>query len=580
MHFWNTNSNARLSAQTRAVLDLFSNHHQAFPANKLYLPISPANNQGIGTTAEYFTFSYQVPSWTLEVEPSQGHPDLPGAGADYGGAAVNGHDGFILPESQIRRVREELAQSFAAVYYRQSGPPNVQAMRFIDVETQAVVFEAEWDLGDERNRTLYSNQLQPLQLDRDYLLWIGYNKPMRWREHGAVVPFPGQPPGFLNSFNMMDVGAQKLTATITSETWQNQPGGAPNGYQYYQDDALTYAVSYPRDETNNAAINGTVNALIKHQLRDMVGMVVDADPSTVAYWDGGHWNNYENADGQDSDIGGQDTTISVQITDEILPRPFVLEPGIAAAWGDVERVGEGFILEILANNLAIMFWFTYNDDGGQDWYVAVGEVRGNRIIFPEVLRVSGGVFGPDFDPDLVTEEVVGSASFIWSDCDHGSMDWQFGTRHGRQNLTRLSTIMGLDCGPPRLAPIREEAVFSGAWGDPAHAGEGFAVEVLADGSALVFWFSFGPNGERRWFFGIGRIEESNLIFDNMLTTVGGFFAENLDPGNVEEVHWGTLELDLACDGGTATYTSVEEGFPAGQQNVLKLTDMAGLDCTL
>ena len=59
------------------------------------------SSTGIGTTAEYFTYIDQVPSWTLEVEPSGGeHPGLPGAGADYGGLGRNSHDGFILPESQ------------------------------------------------------------------------------------------------------------------------------------------------------------------------------------------------------------------------------------------------------------------------------------------------------------------------------------------------------------------------------------------------------------------------------------------------------------------------------------------------
>ena len=227
-----------------------------------------------------------------------------------------------------------------------------------------------------------------------------------------------------------------------------------------------------------------------------------------------------------------------------------------------------------------MVWFTYNDDGGQDWYFAVGEVRGNRIIFPRLLQASGGVFGPGFDPDLVTEEVVGSAKFIWTGCDSGSMDWRIGTRHGRQNLTRLSTLMGLDCGPPRLAPIREEAVFSGSWGDPTHIGEGFLVEILADGGALAFWFSFDPDGKRRWFFGVGRIEDGTLVFDNMLTTVGGIFGKEFNPDDVDELPWGTLKLDLACADGTAVYTSTEDGFGSGQQNLIKITYMDGLDCSL
>ncbi|NIQ93432.1 MAG: hypothetical protein GWN87_03910, partial [Desulfuromonadales bacterium] len=76
-------------------------------------------------------------------------------------------------------------------------------------------------------------------------------------------------------------------------------------------------------------------------------------------------------------------------------------------------------------------------EGAQDWYIAVGEVHGNRVIFPELLQISGGVFGPDFDPEQVTETVVGSATFIWAGCDAGTMKWQIGSQRGRMNLRRL-----------------------------------------------------------------------------------------------------------------------------------------------
>ena len=127
------------------------------------MPVS----QGIGSTDEYFTHTYQVPSWTLEVEPTGGqafHAPSPGCGADYGGEANNCHDGFILPESEITRVREQLAQSFAAVYYRQAGPPAVLEAKVFDPESEAVVFEAAWDPTDTRQRERYLNQLQALQL--------------------------------------------------------------------------------------------------------------------------------------------------------------------------------------------------------------------------------------------------------------------------------------------------------------------------------------------------------------------------------------------------------------------------------
>ena len=132
VHFWARNDNDSLALQTQTVLNLFTRHHGAFPAGKCYAftdRFSLPRNRGIGSTDEYFTYQYGVPAWTLEIEPSGGqavHAPLPGGGADYGGDGVNGHDGFILPESEIRRVREQLAQSFATVFYRQAGPPHLQ----------------------------------------------------------------------------------------------------------------------------------------------------------------------------------------------------------------------------------------------------------------------------------------------------------------------------------------------------------------------------------------------------------------------------------------------------------------------
>ncbi len=42
--------------------------------------------------------------------------------------------------------------------------------------------------------------------------------------------------------------------------------------------------------------------------------------------------------------------------------------------------------------------------------------------------------------------------------------------------------------------------------------------------------------------------------------------------------WGSLELDLACESGTATFTPGEDGFPAGQLDLVRLTWLDGLQC--
>ncbi len=584
VNFWVRNSNARLTFETQSVLTTFSNHHVSFPAAKYYAfgnqNTAPVN-QGIGSTDEYFTHTYEVPSWTLEVEPSNGqsyHAPLPGGGADYGGTHENFHDGFILPESEIRRVREELAQSFAAVYYRQAGPPIIKTLRVLDKETAAVIFEAEWDVTDAQTRSLFSQQLQPLQIERSYHVWISFNKPMRWREDGLVVPFPGQAEELLDIDADLLVNDMPLSTTVEEASWLNQPGDAPDGYNVYHDDAFKLTFKLPDDEQNRDLILDQAEATLRLRTADMTGMYTDANPGTVADWTNGAWSKYEDEAGNETDSGGFDTSFSFEVTNQELPPPFLLEAGMTASWYDPEHGGEGFVLEMLENNVAVMFWFTYDTEGAQDWYVAKGEVRGNRIVFPELYQTSGGEFGPGFDPEKVTRKIVGSASFIWSGCDEGNMSYRLGNRHGRMRLSRITRLVGIDCGKPRQAPVLEEALLSGSWYDPSHDGEGYIVEVLQDGRVVVFWFSFDPDGNRRWFFDAGEIRDGKLVFEEMLTASGGIFGPDFDPETVELSPWGSLELDLDCNTGSATYSSSEEGFGSGVLNVIRLTSIDQLGC--
>jgi hypothetical protein len=589
VHFWTTNDNDRLARQAEDVLKVFTDHHIAFPAAKWYAyadRFSVAKNQGIGTTDEYFTNIYQVPSWTLEVEPSNGqsyHSPLPGSGADYGGVVENGHDGFILPESEIKRVREELAQSFAAVYYRQAGPPNIQSLRLVDTETGGVVYEADWDLVDNQSRELHVQQLQPLQISHSYDFWLSFNKPMRWRVDGEVVTFPGQPESGLDLDASVLVDSRPMTTTLEAADWLNQPGGAPDGYVNYQDDALKITFRFPSDAQNRELSAGGAEAILRLRTADITGMRTDANPGTIADWQDGHWTGYEDSGGNDSDFGGFDTSLSFQITDQAVESPFLIEAGVTSSWFDPSHDGEGYLIEILKNNKAVMYWYTYDDKGAQDWFFAPGEVHGNRIEFATLFRASGGEFGPGFDPGKVTLEEVGSASFIWSDCDSGSMSYRVGMQQGRMELTRIVTLLGLGCTYPAaqddpLPPVPEQALLSGSWYDPTHNGEGLNLEMLADGRALVYWFSYDKQGNRRWFFGIGEYREGKLVFDDMQTSSGGIFGPDFDPDSVEFKSWGTLEMELTCNEGTVSYSSSEDGFGSGELNVVRLTSIEGLNC--
>lgn len=580
VHYWVRNGNDRLANLTEDLLRTFTDFHRRFPAGKYYgyaTADSVPLNQGIGTTDEYFTHSYQVPAWTLEIEPAI-------SGVEYGGFGRNGHDGFILPDAEVERVRTELAQTFAVAYYHQAGPPSITALHLIDIATGAVVFAADWDIVSARQRQLYSFQAQPLQLGRDYRAWIAWDKPMRWRTDGEVTALPGQAAARLLVARSATVNGEALAATISSPRWLDQPGGSPAGYRRYRDDALVYDLTVLDDTANQALVQGTVMAALRVDVWDMSGNRGDANPATVAHWQDGAWAGYEDSDGDDgNDQGGSDSTLRFALTADDPGDPFVVEPGTSAAWFDPQRDGEGFVLEILDGGRAVMYWFTYDGAGQQDWYVAEGEIRGNRIVFPQLLRVAGGEFGPGFDPDRVTRTPVGSASFIWSSCDSGAMSWVIdgdggGRRQGRMNLTRLSRVMGLDCGMQIGAPEVPAGRLSGSWYDPSHSGEGYVLEVLADMRALVYWFSFDAQGARRWFFGTGRIDGDRLVFDELFTTAGGVFGPDFDPDAVTVAPWGSLELDLTCSTGTARFAPTEAGFPPGTLDLVRLSRLGGLAC--
>jgi hypothetical protein len=591
VHAWVRNDNDRLAALTERLLQTFSAHHRAFPAGKNYAFADADNvprNSGIGLSEEMFTHHYQVPSWTLEIEPSNGasyHAPLPGAGADYGGLGRNGHDGFILPESEIERVRSELAQSFAVAYYQQSGPPSVASVRIADPSNGAIVFEAIWDTVDGQTRDLHRFQAQPLQLGRSYLAWVAWDKPMRWRNGGEIAALPGQPESTLDLKVSLFLEESDLAAEIGDHRWLDQPAGAPHGFANYRDDAFQLEISLPSSGDLQAHPSDTLEAVFELSAFDMTGNRNDADPSTVARWKNGAWAGYEDSEGNaGGDRGGIDRTIRVNVTPDDLANPFVVEPGTSSTWADPSRPGEGFVIEILSGGVAVMYWFTYDSDGRQDWYMAEGKIRANRILFEELVQVAGGRFGPGFDPDSIVRTVVGSASFIWSSCNSGEMEWLIeekeGTRrqHGRMALERVSSVLGLECGEPSPQAVQDGRGLSGSWFDPSHSGEGYALEMLSGGRALVYWFSFDTDANRRWFFGVGEQKDGIWRFTEMNTTRGPLFGAGFDPEALEIVHWGSLTLDLTCGQGQAEFQPGEDGFLPGTLELRRLTVLDGIDC--
>ncbi len=131
--------------------------------------------------------------------------------------------------------------------------------------------------------------------------------------------------------------------------------------------------------------------------------------------------------------------------------PFQTTAGIGGAWYNADRSGEGFQLQILDGDRALMTWFTYDKDGNQLWLIGTGPVNGNQIDITDTVSTSGGVFGPGFDPGRVERIPWGTLHFEFSDCNSGRVDYQGPPElgSGSIDLVRLAGSRSVPCNGQR-----------------------------------------------------------------------------------------------------------------------------------
>ena len=86
--------------------------------------------------------------------------------------------------------------------------------------------------------------------------------------------------------------------------WLNQPGGAPDGYRRYKDDAFSADFTLPD------GLEGTPLSL-SVTVADFALQQLDADPRTPVDWVEGAWSGYEDENGVAGDVGGTDSSLMI-----------------------------------------------------------------------------------------------------------------------------------------------------------------------------------------------------------------------------------------------------------------------------
>jgi len=133
-----------------------------------------------------------------------------------------------------------------------------------------------------------------------------------------------------------------------------------------------------------------------------------------------------------------------------------------------------------------------------------------------------------------------------------------------------------------IEPLWVGPAFSGSWYTPSRNGEGFTLQVLDRGTALVTWFTYPPAGsaaQQAWILAQdGRIDGERIRFEGAFTTRGPRFGAGFDPAALQVLPWGTIEFRfLDCNRGEVTYSG-PPGWGSGTREIVRLTALSELEC--
>jgi hypothetical protein len=309
--------------------------------------------------------------------------------------------------------------------------------------------------------------------------------------------------------------------------------------------------------------------------------------------------------GNSGDRCGFDPSIALSTLDQRL-RPRQLEPRVissyhSGSWFDPTYDGEGLLIEIINGGRdAIIGWYTYPPEGGQGeqrWIAGLGRVTEDGIHVAEAFEYRGARFG-DFDPADIQTLPWGELTLAFGGCELPPPPGQ--TVAAGQLRMRYAGPAAYGEGERVLAPLTQNAVdyplctevgipplaepasrYAGSWFRAGAPGDGWVLQIGADRSAVVGWYSFDPQGNPAWLLGTGSFDPQTRRTELSVTrTRGARFGTAFDPADVERIDWGVLRLSFDdCNNGVAEWSPQEAGWTSGSATIVRLTRVDGTpDC--
>jgi hypothetical protein len=138
---------------------------------------------------------------------------------------------------------------------------------------------------------------------------------------------------------------------------------------------------------------------------------------------------------------------------------------LTGSWYNPAQDGHGFSMEIGADGLVVIFWYTYHPDGTPTFLVAIGQANGNTVT-AQAYYNTGMHFG-EFNPAHRMQTKWGTIMITFHDCASATVEYDSDFMHGGVAfgtgsfpITRLLEIDQLQCQDDVSAGIFEGNVYS------------------------------------------------------------------------------------------------------------------------
>jgi hypothetical protein len=279
---------------------------------------------------------------------------------------------------------------------------------------------------------------------------------------------------------------------------------------------------------------------------------------------------------------------------------------VSGSWFNPEFDGEGVALQVLDNGAPLLYSFSFDRQGRQQWLFEVGYVGQRFHKWPWLLETRGD-FGQGFrfdgDDPLMRASSRMRFDRLEGDALHVERNYYDQAACGpldstppdpmmpcfpqlyadRLDYQRLTELAGTTC--ETRTQFQE---LSGAWYNPEQPGEGFIIEVMPDDRGVVYWFTYAADGsgEQAWMMGDGPIAREHLSpprtwlsIDSLIQPIGATYGPDFDPADVERIDWGWLEIDFHdADTGHVHFESHLEDFGSGDFPIERLARPMLAEC--